>query len=150
MTTLAAQATGSPVLDFSFNAGGDCSSAAAAASSSAGPNGSFQYCAVVQSSNDMEIAPSSSVTGNGIKAIGVLQNAPAASQAATVRLLGITKCVVDGAAGAITPGSCLAADGVGRGLATTTTGDEIFGIALAGSTTKNDIIPVFLTPRARF
>lgn len=147
---LAAQATGSPVLDFSFNAGGDCSSAAAAASSSAGPNGSFQYCAVVQTSNDLEIGPSSSVSGNGIKVIGVLQNAPAASQAATVRLLGITKLVVDGNAGTIVPGSKLAADAVGRGIATTTANDEIFAVALAGSTAKNDIIPAFLVPMMRY
>lgn len=146
----AAQAPGNGILDFSFNAGGDCSSAAAAASSSAGPNGSFQYCGVVLSTNDIEIVPSSSVSGNGIKVIGVLQNAPAASQAATVRMLGLSKLVVDGSAGTIVPGSKLAADAVGRGIATTTANDEIFAVALAGSTVKNDIIPVFVTPMMRY
>lgn len=139
----AAQAPGVPVLDFSFNADGNCSSSAG------GPHvrGSYQYCAVKATANALAISPSSSA---GQRIIGILQNDPPANEGATVRLLGISKCVVDGAAGAITPGDWLASDASARGVKTTSANAEVFGFALQGSTAQNDIISIVILPALRY
>lgn len=49
---------------------------------------------------------------------------------------------VDGNAGAITYGSFLTSDSVGRGIATTTDGNIIGAMALEASTTQGDVIRV--------
>jgi hypothetical protein len=54
----------------------------------------------------------------------------------------VTMLQVDGAAGAITYGSFLTSDSVGRGIATTTDGNIIGAMALDASTTQGDIIRV--------
>lgn len=148
---LAAQAPGVPVLDFTFNADADCSSGATGGT---GPNGSYQYCAVKPTANDLACAPSSSA-GTGANAIaatqclGVLQNAPSASQGATVRMLGLSKMVVDGSGTAIVPGDWLKNDASGRGIKVTapSSSQASLAMALAGSTAANDIITVFVLPQ---
>ncbi len=142
----AAQAPAHVVLDWSFNYG------AAASSSALGPNSTFQYCPVKLTANDMEVAPSSSagvtITAS-TRSVGILQNAPGLNQAATVRMLGISKCVVDGTT-PIYPGSWLISDASGRGAASSSASAEVFGFALQGSTVANDIISVFVVPAGRW
>lgn len=148
---LRAQSPGYPVLDVSFNADGDCSSSAGVAGS--GPSSTYQYCAVKPTANDLCCAPSSSAPGTtiaaGTQVLGILQNAPSASQAATVRMLGISKHVVDGSGTTITPGCWLKNDTSGRGViaSTPSSSQATYAMALAGSTAANDIIPVFVLPQ---
>lgn len=148
-----AQAPGHPILDFSFAYGG------AASSSGPGPNGTFQYCAAKPDGNDFEVAASSSagatITAN-TRVVGVLQTAnPTATvgtvgMACTVRMLGLSKLVVDGSGTAITPGDWLKNDASGRGVKTTNANDEIFAMALQNSTAASDIISVFVMPGQRY
>lgn len=143
-----AQAVNTPVLDFSFNADADCSSGA----SGPGPNGSFQYCIVKATANDMACAPSSSAGATILAkspSLGVLQTAPSASQAATVRMLGITKLVVDGSGTAITPGAWLTNDTSGRGVVISAPSSSAAAVAMAlqGSAAANDIISAFVLPQ---
>lgn len=141
----AAQAPGVPVLDFSFNYG------AAASSSGPGPQGTFQYCTVKATANDLEVAPSSSA-GVTIAAnsavVGVLQTQGALNTGVTVRMLGITKLVVDGSGTAITPGVWLKNDAQGRGVVdTASSSTAAFAMALQGSAAANDIISAFVMPQ---
>lgn len=135
----AAQAPAHPVLDFTFNAGADMS--AASSVGGPGPSGSYQYAAVKYTSNDIEVAPSSSYQTKTVA--GVLQNMPTLNGAAQVRMQGITKLVVDGSTQAITPGMTLTTDSVGRGV-TSSSAVPFFAIALQGSTAQGDIISAFL------
>lgn len=137
----AAQAPGYPVLDFSFNAASNMGSG----SSGPGPASTYRYTAVKATANDLEVAPSSSA---GTPALGVLQNDPASGTAATVRMLGLSKIVVDGAAGTIVPGDKLGTDASGRGVKVTS--GEFFAVALQGSTVQNDIISGFVIPGGRY
>lgn len=142
----AAQAVAHPILDFSFNYG------AGASSSGPGPSGSFQYCAVKATANDLEVAPSSSgdvtiAANSGV--VGVLQNQnpPVLNTAATVRMLGISKLVVDGSGTAIVPGNWLKNDTSGRGVVDTASSSAAaFAMALQASAAANDIISVFVMP----
>lgn len=135
----AAQAPGYPVLDFSFNAGSNMSATAVGP----GPQASYQYCAVKATANDLEVAPSSSVYT--LRVLGVLQNQPLANEAAVVRMLGITKLVVDGSGQAIIPGMTLSTDTSGRGVSSSSA-SPFFAIALQGSTALNDIISAYVAP----
>ena len=140
-----AQGLGQPVLDFSFSWG------AAASSSGVGPNGSFQYCAVKLDGNDLEVAGSSSAGATVLAnsgSVGILQNQPnAVGQAAQVRLLGISKLVVDGSGTAIVPGNWLKVDAAGRGVVDTASSSAAaLALALQNSTAQNDIITVFVCP----
>lgn len=143
----AAQAPAHVVLDFSFNYG------SAASSSAFGPNGTFQYCPVKCTANDLEVSPSSSggvTVSASTRVIGVLQNAPGLNQAATVRMLGITKLVVDGSGTTIAPGDMLTSDATGRAVKTAATSVENFAMALQASSAASDIISAFLMPGQRF
>jgi hypothetical protein len=139
----AAQAPGVPILEFTFNYG-----ITAASSSGPGPQGSFQYCAVKPTANDLEVAPSSSggvtIVAN-TQAYGILQNQPGVSGAAAVRMLGISKHVVDGSGTAITPGKWLTSDAAGRGIVATSTSQNTYAYALQSSAAQNDIISVFIS-----
>jgi hypothetical protein len=141
----AAQAPAHPVLDFSFNYG------AAASSSAFGPQGTFQYCAVKATPNDLEVAPSSSfgvTIAVNTACIGILQNQPTLNGAAVVRMLGISKLVVDGSGTAITPGMWLRCDNQGRGVAigAASSSSAAFALALQGSAAASDIISAFVLP----
>jgi hypothetical protein len=140
----AAQAPGVPILDFTFNYG------AAASSSGPGPQGTFQYCAVKATANDIECAPSSSA-GVTISAnsgcLGVLQTQGVLNNGVTVRMLGLSKLVVDGSGTAINPGNWLTNDAAGRGVVDTASSSAAaFAMALQKSTAQNDIITVFVLP----
>lgn len=140
----AAQAPGHPILDFTFNYG------AAASSSGPGPQGTFQYCGVKFTANDLEVAPSSSAgvtiaanTGNA----GILQTQGALNGGCTVRMLGLSKMVVDGSGTAIVPGNWLKTDTQGRGVVDTASSSaSAIALALQGSTAASDIISVFVLP----
>src|SRR5437870_3982614 len=140
----AAQGPGHPVLDFTFNYG------AAASSSGPGPSGTFQYCAVKFTANDLEVAPSSSAgatiaANSGVA--GIMQTIGALNAGATVRMLGLSKLVVDGSGTAIVPGNWLKNDTSGRGVVDTASSSAAaFALALQGSTAANDIISVFVLP----
>ena len=135
----AAQAPQHPVLDFTLNAGADMSSASSVAGP--GPQASYQYCAVKYTSNDLEVAPSTSAYQKLVA--GVLQNQPTLNGAAQVRYAGITKLVVDGSTQAITPGMTLTTDAVGRGV-TSSSAAPFFAVAMQGSTAQGDIISAYL------
>lgn len=135
----AAQAPGQPVLDFTFNAGSDMSATAVGP----GPQASYQYCAVKATANDLEVGPSSSAYT--LRVLGVLQNQPTINTAAVVRMMGISKLVVDGAAQAIIPGMTLSTDTSGRGVSSSSA-SPFFAIALQGSTAQNDIIAAYIAP----
>ena len=145
-----AQAPGVPILDYSFAYGG------VASSSGPGPYGTFQYCAVKADGNDLEVAPSSSagvtITPNS-GSIGVLQTmGPTAvggtvGMACTVRMLGLSKMVVDGSGTTITPGAWLTNDAAGRGVVDAASSSvSVIAMALQKSTAQNDIISVFVLP----
>ncbi len=143
----AAQAVSYPILDFSFSYGG------AASSSGVGPLGTFQYCAVKCTGNDMEVAPSSSggvtIAANSA-CLGVLQTANTGTPsgaAAQVRISGLTKLVVDGSGTTIKAGDFLVNDAAGRGVkvANPSSSASTFAMALQGSTAAGDIITALLT-----
>lgn len=106
-----------------------------------GPNSTFQYTAVkLDTAVDWQVDKA----GAGDKAIGILNNAPKATSAAEVVMLGVSPMVVDGNAGAIAPGDRLKVDASGRGIKTTSANDEVIAIALQISTAQNDVISVFV------
>jgi hypothetical protein len=95
----------------------------------------------LQSDGNVHKADSGSAT---YSPIGILQNAPASGEEARVRMLGISKLVVDSTGASY--GAWLRTDGSGRGTATTT-GSLACAIALATSdTSASSIIPVFFSP----
>jgi len=76
------------------------------------------------------------------KAIGVLQNAPAAGEAAVVRVEGVSK--LQAAAGGLTLNSMITAEYVsaadaGKGLITTTAGDYVRGIVIGAAAAEDDL-----------
>jgi len=80
------------------------------------------------------------------RALGVLQNKPAANQAAQVRLEGITKLV---AGGAISENAQVKAEYVsgtdaGKGLATTSSGDKVRGLCVAAASAEDALCSVRL------
>lgn len=144
MASPSAQAPGQPVLDYSFTYG-----VSAASSSGPGPQSTFQYCAVKFDGNDLEVAPSSSagvtiLASSGVA--GILQNQPTVGGAAQVRMLGLSKLVVDGSGTAIVPGNWLRNDASGRGVVASTSSQNIFAMALQNSAAAGDIISVFVLP----
>lgn len=82
----------------------------------------------------------------GDTVFGVLQNKPTAGQAAAVMVLGITKWVSDGNAGAIVVGDVLGTDAAGKAVKKTANNAKIAGIALSASSADGTIIDVLLTP----
>jgi hypothetical protein len=77
--------------------------------------------------------------------IGVLQNKPASGEHAQVAVAGVSKMVVDGAAGTITVGqSVLTTGSDGKGVATTTAGSPTIALAMEGSTANDDVITVLI------
>lgn len=144
MASPAAQAVGYPILDFTFNYG------AAASSSGPGPSGTFQYCFVKATGNDLEAAPSSSggttITANSPN-LGILQTQGALNSGCTVRMLGLSKLVVDGSGTAIVPGNWLKGDASGRGVVDTASSSAASSaLALQNSGAAGDIISVFVLP----
>ena len=138
-----AQAPGFPILDLSFNMG------SASSSTGQGPQNTFQYSAVKFDGVDLQVAPSSSDGATilaGSQCAGVMQNQPSLNQAATVRVLGVSKMVVDGSGTAIVPGNWLKNDTSGRGvvIALPSSSQAPIAMALQNSVAQNDIISVFV------
>jgi hypothetical protein len=76
--------------------------------------------------------------------LGVLQNDPAAGQAAVVRIMGITKIATEAA---VTAGAIVTCSTGGTALTSTTTGNSAMGKALSTSaTTSGEIINLLLAP----
>jgi hypothetical protein len=103
-----------------------------------------QYYAVELSGADRQV----DVCDNaGDTVFGVLQDKPAAvGRACAVRVLGITKWVSDGNAGAIVVGDVLGTNAAGKAVKKTANNDKIAGLALSASTADGTVIDVFLTP----
>ena len=75
--------------------------------------------------------------------VGVLQNTPAAGEAATVQFLGTTKVV---AGAAIARGAYVSADASGKAASNTTDKENAIGMALEAAAADGDIIEVLLAP----
>jgi hypothetical protein len=85
----------------------------------------------------------SSTDGSG-RALGVLQNDPAASQAATVRLMGFTKIATEAA---VTAPCLITCSTAGTAATASSTGNHVLGFALSSSaTTSGEIIDALLIP----
>ena len=86
--------------------------------------------------------------GDGERMAGIQQNKPKAGEGVSVRTQGTSKLVVDGTqGGGIGIGAKLKSDGSGRGIVTTSDGDEIGAIAQEASTAADDVIEVALVNR---
>lgn len=85
-----------------------------------------------------------------VRSIGILQNAPTATQVASVMLMGISRAVTDGSGTAIACMDTLAPDANGKLVKTTTDNDEAVAIALEPSTADGKIIAVFVLPARRY
>jgi hypothetical protein len=101
-----------------------------------GPLGSGQYLIVFLSGSRTV----SLQTTQGALSYGVLQNAPAAGQAADVAIGGITKVVVGAA---VTAGAELMADTNGRAITQTSTNRKV-GMALESATAANAMISMLV------
>lgn len=85
-----------------------------------------------------------------VRCIGILQNDPTSGQAASICMLGISKAVTDGNAGAIACMDTLAPDANGKLVKTTSDNDEAVAVALAPSVADGTIIPVFVLALRRY
>lgn len=81
---------------------------------------------------------------SGDTPLGVLQNKPEASEAALVRLSGITQVVSDGSGTAISVGDYVGTDGNGKAIKKSTDKDKILGIALDASSADGTVIRVLI------
>lgn len=105
----------------------------------AGADLSTKQYLFVSMASDGQVDP----TGDGLNAIGVLQNKPdAAGKAATVAYAGVSKVI---AGGVIAAGGAVSSDADGKAVAAGT-GDVILGVALSVAA-ANDVIPVLLQAR---
>lgn len=82
------------------------------------------------------------VAGAGAKCIGVLQNEPSTGQAASVRVMGITKAI---SGAAVTVGDAVASDAAGKVVTQATTAVTV-GVALEAAGGADEIISVLLLP----
>jgi hypothetical protein len=80
------------------------------------------------------------------RAIGVLQNEPAANQAAKVRLMGISMVVSDGSGTAIVAGDYLGPNSSGKAVKKATADYSVIGMAMDASTTDGAVIRVLMIP----
>lgn len=85
-----------------------------------------------------------------VRCIGILQNTPTANQAGSVRLVGISRAIVDGSGTAIACMDALAPNASGIMVKTTADNDEVIAYALQASTAANDYIAVFVNALRRY
>lgn len=85
-----------------------------------------------------------------VRCIGILQNTPTTGQAGSVRLLGISRAIVDGSGTAIACMDALAPNASGIMVKTTADNDEVIAYALQASTAANDYIAVFVNALKRY
>lgn len=76
--------------------------------------------------------------------IGILQNKPTAGQAASIRILGVSKMVVDGSGTAIAFGDPIGINDAAIGIKTTVADSPLVGYAQGASSAANDVIAVLL------
>lgn len=76
---------------------------------------------------------------------GILQNKPTANHAAQVRVMGVSKWVSDGNAGAISVGDRLGSDGNGKAIQVSADHDTVLAYALSASTADGTIIDVLVS-----
>lgn len=115
---------------------------------SSGSLAAYQYFAVystgIYANGQPYVALSITSTNGANRALGVLQNDPAAGEPAEVRLLGVTKWATEAA---VTAGSLVTCSTAGTALTATTTAHIVMGKALSASaTTSGEIIDVLLLP----
>lgn len=84
-----------------------------------------------------------SSTGGASKPRGVLQNDPKINEAASVRVLGLSKC---SAGGTVSIGDMVTCTTGGQALTANTTGQWCIGFAESASTAAGQVIEVFLAP----
>jgi len=99
-----------------------------------------QYKVVQLSSTAGQVKLATSGTS---KIVGVVQNDPAAGEAADVAFLGVVKGAAETS---VSVGDYLTASSTGRLKSTTTTGHVTLGIALEASDTAGDIIRFVAVP----
>lgn len=85
------------------------------------------------------------VAGDGVAALGVLQNKPDSGEVADVGTLGVTQVV---AGGVVTAGDKVASDASGK-AATATTGEYAIGIALGTTAGDGEKLSVYLNAYGR-
>lgn len=95
------------------------------------------YIAKLDTDEDVNLA-----TAASDKIIGVIREAALENAPVTVQFGGVGKVI---AGGAIVAGDLITADGSGKGIATTSTGNRILGIALEAAAT-NEIFSCMLSP----
>jgi hypothetical protein len=118
------------------------------AAHSSGSLAAYQYFAVYSTgvaTNGLGYVALCITSTNGAnRAIGVLQNDPAAGQAADVRLLGITKWATSAT---VSAGALVTCGTDGTALSATTTAHVVLGKALSASvSTSGELIDVLLFP----
>lgn len=111
---------------------------------SASPNSGKQY-RFVKVTGDRQVGL---VTANTDRAIGVLQSKPQnTGMASTVAIRGVSYVVSGAGSGsnAVTAGAAVTSDSEGRAIKLPGTGTPVaYGVALAGSTTAGELIPVLI------
>jgi len=115
---------------------------------SSGSLAAYQYFAVYSTGTATNglgyVALCVNATNNASRMLGVLQNDPAASQAAEVRLLGVTKWATEAA---VTAGVLVTCSTAGTAVTASTTAQVVVGKALtAAVSTSGEIIDVLLMP----
>jgi hypothetical protein len=80
------------------------------------------------------------------RAVGVLQNKPAANQGAQVRLLGISMVVSDGSGTAIAAGDYVGSNSSGKAVKKATADYSVVGIAMDASSADGTVIRVLMIP----
>lgn len=120
----------SPVLDFSFKAAEDLSS--------------YQYhFVIINSSGEVRLLDSGAEIPDG-----VLQNAPASGEEATVRILGISKVVANGAlaAGTFVKAEYVGVTDAGKAASAAASLGLTAGRVVGASGAEDDLVSVLLAP----
>lgn len=97
----------------------------------------LHYIARMGSDGDIELGAAASD-----KLLGVIRETNVADHPVTVQFGGVGKVI---AGGTVTPGDLITSDGNGKGIATTSSGNRIIGIAMTAAD-SNDIFSVMLSP----
>lgn len=89
------------------------------------------------------VTPAGALAGSTDAIAGVLQNKPKAGEAAAVRVVGTSKVV---AGGSITAGAYVGSNAQGYGVAVTTDGRNVVGVALQTVAGSGNVFEVLLRP----
>lgn len=100
------------------------------------------YCVERAGNGSAGVSLANSVTD---RPVGILQNKPTSGQAATVRLLGRSRAVVDGSSTAIVAGDILGPDASGRLIKAATDTRYVLAVAEQAAGAAGVVIDVTLT-----